>query len=325
MTKPKVYVTRPLPKEALRPLEERCQVVVNAEDLKNFSKATTIEKIKDFDALVVSGVKIDESICRSIRDRCKILASYGVGYDNIDIAAATKYGIYVTNNPGIVTDATADLTFALLLAAARRVVEGDAYVRSGKKDWNPAILLGSQVSGKTLGIIGAGRIGKAVAYRAKGFNMPIIYTGRKSHPDFEAETGGRYLKLEPLLQEADFISIHAPLLDSTRHLIGARELALMKKTAILVNTSRGALIDERALLTALRDGQIAGAGLDVFEKEPLLEPGLTDLTNVVLTPHTGTSTMDTRIQMGEGCARNIFAVLDGNVPPNCVNPEMKRT
>lgn len=322
MAKPKVYVTRPIPEEALQMLKKCCNVAMNM-DPKTLPKEAFIEKIKGFDALVVSGVKIDEIICQSIQGQCKILASYGVGYDNIDVTAATKYGIYVTNNPGVVTEATADLAFTLLLAVARRIVECDGYVRAGKKDWGPANLLGSQVSGKTIGIIGAGRIGKAVAHRAKGFNMKILYTDVTAYPDFEAQTGGRYVERETLLKEADFISIHAPLLDSTRHLIGEKDLKLMKKTAILVNASRGALIDEKALVSALRNGELAGAGLDVFEKEPLLEPGLTDLTNLVLTPHVGTSTMDTRIRMGEGCARNIFAAFEKKLPPNCVNPEVE--
>ncbi|AKL96410.1 glyoxylate reductase GyaR [Clostridium aceticum] len=321
MTKPKVYVTRPVPSEALNLLKERCDVEMNSET-RNLEKEELLEKVKGYDALLVTGTRIDEEICEGIKSHCKILANYGVGYDNINVEAATKHGIYVTNTPGIVTDATADLAWTLLLATARRIVECDRYVRSGGKDWGPTKLMGTQVSGKTIGIIGAGRIGTAMGQRAKGFNMKILYTGNSVKPDFEKTTGGQYVDRETLLRESDFISIHVPSMPSTRHLISTNELKQMKNSAILVNTSRGALIDEKALVLALRDKEIAGAGLDVFEREPLLEPGLTDFENVVLTPHIGTSTLDVRIMMGEGCAQNIFAALEGKLPPNCVNPEV---
>lgn len=321
MSKPKVYVTRPIPMEALQLLKERCDVEMNC-DSKPLSKEEFLQRIIGYDAIVVSGVKIDAEMCKSIKSHCKILASYGVGYDNIDVEAATENGIYVTNNPGVVTNATADLTFALLLATARRIVECDKYVRTGKKDWSPINLLGSQVSGKTIGIIGGGRIGTAVGQRAKGFNMNIIYTDIEISPEFEEVTNGKYVEQKTLLSEADFISIHVPLIPSTYHLIGPNEFKLMKNTAILINASRGALIDEKALIVALHNKEIAGAGLDVFEQEPLVESDLINLDNVVLTPHVGTSTLDTRIIMGEGCARNIFAVFDGKLPPNCVNPEV---
>ncbi|AOY74556.1 2-hydroxyacid dehydrogenase [Clostridium formicaceticum] len=322
MTKPKVYVTRLLPMEALNLLKQRCDVEMNCEP-RDLSKEELLHKVKGYDALLVAGTKIDEEICAAIKSHCKILAGYGVGYDNIDVEAATKHGIYVTNNPGVVTDATADLAWALLLATARRIVECDRYVRAGGSDWGPTNLMGTQVSGKTIGIIGAGRIGTAMAQRAKGFNMNIIYTGSKAKPDFEKVTGGKYVDQETLLKEADFISIHVPFLPSTHHLISTNELKLMKNSAILVNTARGPIVDEKALVLALRDREIAGAGLDVFEREPLLEPGLADLDNVVLAPHVGTSTLDTRVVMGEGSARNIFAALDGKLPPNCVNPEVE--
>lgn len=322
MSKPKVYVTRPIPTEALHLLKERCDVEMCA-DPRPLPKADMLEKLKGRDAVLVSRSTIDEEICRAIKSQCLILANYGVGYNNIDVDAATKNGIYVSYNPGVVTDATADLTFALLLAAARRIVECDQYVRSGKKDWGPMNLLGTHVSGKTLGIIGAGRIGLAVGQRAKGFNMNIIYTSTKVNPAFEEATGGRFVDKETLLKEADFVSVHVPLIPSTRHLISTEELRLMKSTAILVNTARGPIVDEKALVYALRNGEIAGAGLDVFEQEPELEFGLSELPNAVLAPHVGTSTLDTRIRMGEGCARSIFAALDGQIPPNCVNPNAR--
>jgi lactate dehydrogenase-like 2-hydroxyacid dehydrogenase len=322
MTRPKVYITRPLPEVSLQLLKERCDVEMES-NANALSKEQLLEKLKGWDAILVTRTQIDEEICQVIKSTCKILAGYGVGYDNIDVAAATKHGIYVTYNPGVVTDATADLAFTLILATARRAVECDQYVRSGRKDWGPTVLLGAQVSGKTIGIIGGGRVGTAVGQRAKGFSMNILYTDMKPNRTFEEATGGKFVDKETLLQDADFISLHVPLLPSTRHAISTGEFKRMKKTAILVNTSRGPVVDEKALVKALQDGEIGGAGLDVFEREPELEPGLVLLSNVVLTPHIGTSTLDTRIKMGENCTRSIFAALDGLVPPNCANPEVK--
>ncbi len=232
---------------------------------------------------------IDEEICRAVKAKCKIFANYGVGYNQIDVESATQQGIYVSNTPDVVTDATADLAWTLLLATARRVVECDRFVRSGQKTWHPMNLMGTQITGKTLGIIGGGRIGQAVAQRAKGFRMKVIYTDVQNIPAFEVATAGRFVDKETLLKSADFISVHAPLLPSTRHLFGADEFKLMKKTAILINAARGPIIDEKALVEALRKGQFAGAGLDVFEQEPNLTDGLSELPNVVLTPHVGTS------------------------------------
>ena len=321
MDKPSVYVTRPLPEVSLQLLKERCDVEM-CPDPRPLPREELMLKLKGRVAVLVSGTKIDEEIIHSIKSHCRILANWGVGYENIDVEAATTNGIFVSYNPDIVTEATADLTFALILAVARRLVECDNFVRSGHKQWGPSNLIGTQVSGKTIGIIGAGRIGTAVAQRAKGFNMNIIYSDIDANPNFEQATGGKFYEIEKVLKESDFISIHVPLLSSTRHLFSANEFKLMKKTAILVNASRGPVINEKDLFSALRDGEIAGAGLDVFEKEPEITSGLIDLPNVVLTPHVGTSTTETRRKMGEGCARNIFAVLDGEMPPVCVNPEV---
>lgn len=320
MSKPNVYVTRPLPAEALVLLKQRCDVEMNTE-FRVLPKEELLEKLKGRDALVVVSTPIDEEICMAIKSHCKIVANHGVGYNNIDVDAATKHGLWVSNTPEVVTDATADLAWMLLLATARRVVECDRFVRSGDKGWGPTNLIGTQVSGKTFGIVGGGRIGAAVAERGAGFKMKLIYTDVKPSAAFEAATGGRFVDKATLLKEADFISCHVPLLPSTRHYFSTEEFKLMKRSAILVNTSRGPVIDEKALVAALTSGAIAGAGLDVFEAEPKLEPGLAELNNVVLTPHIGTSTMDTRIEMGELCARNIFAALDGQVPPTCLNPE----
>ncbi|MDR1701501.1 MAG: D-glycerate dehydrogenase [Sporomusaceae bacterium] len=322
MNKPSVYVTKVLPGASVGLLKERCEVEMAAP--QELDRAEFLAKVKGrFAVVVAGGTKIDAAVCEAIKGECKILANCAVGYDNIDVAAATKCGIYVSNTPGVVTGATADLAFALILSLARNIVACDQYVRSGQKGWSPTLLMGCEVSGKTIGIIGGGRIGTAVGQRAKGFGMKIIYHSTKPNPGFEEATGGRFVTKETLLQEADFVSVNVPLLPTTRHLLGAADFKIMKKTAFLINTARGAVIDEAALAAALKNGEIAGAGLDVFEREPELVPGLAELDNVVLTPHVGTSTLETRIIMGEMCAANIFAVLDGKLPPNCINPELK--
>jgi glyoxylate reductase len=321
MTKPNIYITRPLPVQGLDLLSE-CSVEMNNVD-RGLTKEELLAKIKDRDAVLVVSNTIDEEICRAVKSKCKIFANYGVGYNNIDVEGATRQGIYVTNTPDVVTDATADLTWTLLLATARRMIECDTFVRSGKKSWSPMNLVGTQVTGKTLGIIGGGRIGQAVARRAQGFKMKVIYTDVQKMPAFEAVTAGQFVDMDTLLKSADFISVHVPLLPSTRHLLGANEFKLMKKTAILINAARGPIIDEKALVEALRKGQFAGAGLDVFEQEPDLMDGLSELSNVVLAPHVGTSTTETRIEMVVVCARNMIAALSGQIPPNCLNPEAK--
>jgi len=247
----------------------------------------------------------------------KIVANYAVGYNNIDLDAARRHHIVVSNTPDVLTDATADLTWALLLATARRVVEGDALVRSNRwTGWTPTQHLGKEVSGKTLGIIGMGRIGRAVAQRAEGFRMAIRYQSHHSPPAVPGVWEPRVL--DRLLQESDFVTLHVPLNSKTRHLIGTRELSLMRPTAILINTSRGPVIDEAALAHALQSGTIAGAGLDVYEEEPTVHPLLPSLKQVVLLPHLGSATMQTRVQMGLICLDNIQAVLEGRPAPNRV-------
>lgn len=321
MPKSNVYITRPLPAQVLE-LFDGCNVEMNSEG-RELTKDELLAKIRGCDAVLVVSNTINEAICQAVRGKCKIFANYGVGYNNIDVEGATRQGIYVSNTPDVVTDATADLAWALLLATARRVVEGDRFVRSGQKAWGPLTLLGAQVTGKTLGIIGAGRIGQAVARRAQGFKMKVIYTGVRRNPAFEAATGGEFVDKETLLKKADFISVHVPLLPSTRHLFSVNDFKLMRKTAILINTARGPVIDEKALVEALQASEFAGAGLDVFEQEPELTRGLAELPNVVLTPHVGTSTLDTRIEMAGVCAKNIMAALNNQLPPNCLNPQAK--
>jgi len=243
-----------------------------------------------------------------------------VGYNNIDVTEATKRGIIVTNTPGVLTDATADLAWGLLLAAARRIVESDKFTRAGKyESWSPTLLLGRSVAGKTLGIIGAGRIGRAVAKRSIGFDMKVLYHNRKRDPDLERELKARWVDKETLLKESDFISLHVPLTDETRHMIGRREFEVMKDTAVLVNTSRGPVVDEKALVEALRKKLIWAAGLDVYEREPEIEEGLKELDNVVLASHIGSATIEARTSMAMMAAQNIVSVLKGGKPITPVN------
>ena len=253
----------------------------------------------------------------------KIIANYAVGYNNIDIPEATRRGIAVTNTPGVLTDATADLAWTLLMATGRRVVESDRFTREGKFDaWAPMLFLGTDITGRTLGIVGAGRIGTAVAERAKGFRMRIVYSDSSPNLKFEQQFGAKFLPLDELLAESDFVTLHCPLTPETTHLIGAPELRKMKSNAVLVNTARGPVIDEAALVEALRENQIAGAGLDVYEKEPALYPGLIELDNVTLLPHTGSATTETRTQMALIAAKNIVAFFKGEKPPTILNPEV---
>jgi glyoxylate reductase len=322
MAKPTVYVTKQVPETTIRMLKTQCEVEVNPED-RSLTREELLDKVRGKNAvLTMLSDTIDATVLDAVGPRCTIIANYAVGYNNIDIPAATERGIFATNTPDVLTDATADMAWALLLAVARRVVEGDRFTRAGKfKGWGPLMLLGMEVTGKTLGVIGAGRIGQAFARRAHGFNMKILYTASKPKPEFEAQTGAKFADRDTLLREADFVSLHVPLTPATRHLIGERELALMKKSAILINTARGPVVDEKALVRALKEKRIWGAGLDVFEREPELEPGLMELDNVVIPPHLGSATIETRDKMGVLAAENILAALAGKVPPNCLNPE----
>jgi glyoxylate reductase len=263
-------------------------------------------------AIVTLGDRIDAEAIHAAT-RLKILANYAVGYNNIDLVAARECGLIVTNTPDVLTDATADLTWALILATARRIVEGDALVRSGRwPGWSPTQLMGAEISGKTLGIIGMGRIGQAVAQRAVGFRMPVRYHSRQPIAPSSLPREWEYRSLQELLSEADVVTIHAPLTPTTHHLIGERELSWMRPTAFLINTARGPIIDEGALLDALKTGVIAGAGLDVYEQEPAMHSGLAQLKQVVLLPHLGSATLHARVQMGLVCLENIQAVLDGH-------------
>ena len=319
----KILVTGNLPGEVMDLLTAQFEVKSQSED-RPLDRRDLLAFIGDRDGLLsmITDAVDEEMLSRA--PRLKMIAHMGVGYNNIDVQAATRRGIPVSNTPGVLTDATADLAFTLILSVARRVVEGDRRVRAGEFTfWAPFLFLGREVSGKTLGIVGLGRIGRALAERARGFNMRILYHNRtRLSPDEEKKGRVEYADLDRLLKEADFVSLHVPLSGETKHLIGAGELSRMKPTACLINTSRGPVVDEKALLAALRGHVIAGAGLDVYENEPALTPGLTELNSVVLLPHVGSATLETRTRMAAMAARNLIAGLSGTAPPNLVNPEI---
>ena len=316
--RPTLYVSRLLPDPVMAIVRERFRLV--QEPLDELPTPSALrEGLCHADAAIVTlGDRIDAETIQAAT-RLKILANYAVGYNNIDLAAAEQRGLIVTNTPDILTDATADLTWALILATTRHVIEGDTLVRSGQwTGWSPTQLLGAEVSDKTLGIIGMGRIGQAVAQRAVGFRMPVRYHSRQHLAGSSLSSGWEHRALRNLLEEADIVTIHVPLTTATHHLIGARELAWMKPTAFLINTARGPIVDEGALVEALKNGTIAGAGLDVYEQEPTLHPALSQLKHVVLLPHLGSATLHARVQMGLVCLKNIHAVLDGVQAPNRV-------
>ncbi|TVM00401.1 MAG: D-glycerate dehydrogenase [Candidatus Brocadia sp. WS118] len=319
-----VFITRKIPEEGVHILKKVCQKVeVNPRD-RPLTYDELLKEAKGRDAIITMlSDRIDARLMQEAAN-LKIVANYAVGYDNVDVKAATARGIVVTNTPGVLTDSTADMAWALLFSIARRIIEGDKLTRAGKfTGWAPMMLLGGDLVGKTLGIVGAGRIGTAMAMRSRGWNMRVLYMTQQSrNAVLEEMFGAQRVDLETLLRESDFISIHAPLSEKTRHLIGPHEFSLMKRTAYLINTGRGAVIDEVALVNALRNKQIAGAGLDVYEEEPKLKTGLTELDNVVLAPHLGSATVETRTKMALMAAENIIAVLNRQKPSNCVNPEV---
>jgi glyoxylate reductase len=321
-----VLVTGRLPDAVMARIKAEHRVDMHDED-RPMAREAILARIGDKQGLLsmITDVVDQELLDRG--PRLKVVANFGVGYNNIDVAAATRRGIRVSNTPGVLTDATADLTVALLLAVGRRLMEGDRRTRRGEfKYWAPFHFLGHEITGKTLGIIGMGRIGAAVARRAAGFDMRLLYHNRRRlGPERERELAARFVDLRTLLQESDFVTLHMPLTPETHHIIGARELSWMKPSGFLINTARGAVVDERALRDALEQGRIGGAGLDVYENEPALTPGLERLDNVVLLPHLGSATIETRQRMGALAAENLLAGLDGKMPPNCINPDVGRT
>ena len=322
-SKPRIMISRALPEEVITRARSRADVDLHAGD-KPLSKTELIARVKGREGLVCL---ITDTIDSSVLESCpglKVVSNVAVGFNNIDVAAATKRGVVVTNTPDVLTETTADFAWTLLMATARRVVEADRYVRDGKfTQWEYMVLLGGDVYGKTLGIIGFGRIGRAMARRALGFNMRVLYQDAvAADPATERELRATRTDTATLLRDSDFVSIHTPLLPDTRHLINAQSLRTMKKTAYLVNASRGPVVDEGALVQALTEGWIAGAGLDVFEEEPKVHPGLLGLSNAVLAPHIASASSDTRVKMAALAVDNCLAVLEGQTPPTPVNPEV---
>lgn len=324
MTKrPRVFVAQPIAQSALERLRAIADVKINTDSSKIIAKTKLITATRKCDILVsLLHDKVDRAVLAA-NPKLRAVCSMSITPDNIDVPEATKRGIVVTVVPPIVAEATADIHFGLMLAVARRMIEGDKMVRAGKFPGSQSNhLAGHFVFGKTIGLLGAGRIGQATARRARGFGMKILYWGPRRKPDAEREIGMEYVTLDRLFAESDFVSLHAPMNAETRHMISDKEFAKMKPSAFIVNTARGPVIDEKALMRALKTKKIAGAGLDVFEHEPKLPPALRAMKNVVLTPHLGSAVMEIRARMANIVVDNIQALLNGQMPPNCVNPQV---
>lgn len=324
MNKAKVFITRNLPEIGIQLLAEFADLDIWPGDLPP-DQPSLLEHCAGVDGILcLLTDRMDAAVMDAAGPQLKVISQYAVGYDNIDIAAATQRGIPVGNTPGVLTDATADMTWALLMAAARRIVESDRFVREGSwKTWGPTLLLGPEVAHSTLGIVGFGRIGQAVARRARGFDMRVLYYSRNRQQDMEQMLGVEFAPLEQLLREADFISLHTPLTPQTKNLISSRELSLMKPSSVLINTARGGIVDHTALYHALASHQIAYAALDVTDPEPIpMDSPLLKLDNIIITPHTGSAGIKTRAIMAEMAARNLIAGLLGKPLPNCVNPQV---
>ena len=320
---PRVLITHKLADEAVEVARQSCEVHFTPLD-QPVDAPTLRRAVAGMDGLIAVVTDAVDAALLEAASGLKVVANVAAGYDNVDVAAATRRGVVVTNTPGVVTESTADLTWGLLFAIGRRVAEADRYVRAGKwKEWRLMVLLGHDVHGSTLGIIGMGNIGQAVARRAGGFGMSILYHNRHRLPeDVETRLNATWVELDELLRTADFVSVHTPLTAETRHLIGERELRLMKPTSYLVNTSRGPVVDEEAVLRALQERWIAGAGLDVFEREPEVPQALKDLENVVLLPHIGSASVASRTRMAVMAAQSAVAAVHGRRPEHVVNPEV---
>jgi glyoxylate reductase len=321
--KPKVFVSRMIPQEGLDIVLAACDAEVNTDD-NHLSQAELIDKVTGKEGLLCLLTDNINDAVLAASPQLKVVANVAVGYDNIDVHAATRRKIMVTNTPGVLDDTTADFTWCLLLASARRLVEADRYARGGKyTGWGIMLLCGEDIFRKTIGICGLGRIGRGVAKRAKGFEMRVLYTDAVRAPaEVERELGAQFVDKETLLREADFVTLHLPLLPETRHYVSTKELSMMKKTAHLINASRGPVVDEAALVQALRERWIAAAGLDVYEHEPNMAPGLVDLDNVTLAPHIASASVETRMRMAVMAATNLAEALQGRRPPNIVNPDV---
>lgn len=327
MAKPKVYITRRIAQEALDMISQVAEIERWPQELPPPYRVL-LKKVRDVEGLLALLTDRIDAALMEAAPKLKVISNLAVGYDNIDVPEATKRNIVVGNTPGVLTETTADLTFALLMAAARRVVEADAFTRKGQwKTWEPMVMLGQDIHHATLGIAGLGRIGTEVAKRAKGFDMKVIYWDLQRQSEKESQLGVEYVpELPTLLSRSDFVSLHLPLSPQTHHLIGAREFAVMKPTAILVNTSRGPVIDQKALYEALKSHQIFAAAVDVTEIEPISpEDPLLTLDNIIITPHIASASFTTRTNMATMAATNLIAGLGGQIPPHCVNPEAIRT
>lgn len=323
MSKSSIYVTRMIPQQTIDTLREHHDVEVNPHD-RALSKEELLQAVRGRDAVIsLLTDTIGGEVLDAAGPQCRIVANYAVGFNNFDLDAATARGVIMTNTPGVLDDATATHAWALLLATARRISESERYVRAGKwHGWAPMAFIGQDVDNKTLGIAGLGRIGSKFARKAAAFDMNIIYTDARPNAEFERQYNARFVDKATLLRESDYLSLHLPLLPETHHYIGADELATMKPTAVLINAARGPLVDEKALVAALRERVIWGAGLDVFEDEPRLAPGLAELDNVVIVPHIASATTQTRLAMGKIATDNVIRVLKGEAPLNCINPQV---
>ena len=318
----KIFVTRKIPKPGLDLLRKEHELEINHHD-RVLTKEEIIKGVKGKDGLLcLLTDHIDAEVIDS-EPNLKMIANYAVGYNNIDIETANKRKIPVSNTPDVLTDSTAEMAWSLLFSVARRIVEADKFTRAGKfKGWAPMLMHGQEVTGKTLGVIGTGRIGTAFALKSKGFKMNVLYFDRVRNKQLEKELGAKKVELNVLFKKSDFISLHVPLIESTEHLISENELKSMKNTAILINTSRGPVVDEKALVKALKEKWIFGAGLDVYENEPKIHSGLINLDNVVLQPHSASATVESRTKMAIMAAENMLMGLAGEKPPNCVNKDI---
>jgi glyoxylate reductase len=319
----RIFITRQIPQAGIDVLTNAGHEVTISPHDRPLSRAEFLREIGEADAVITLLTDKVDAEALEAAPRAKGFANFAVGYDNMDVAAATERKVPLSNTPGVLTDATAELAWALLFAVSRRVVESDRVMRSGGwSGWGPLQFIGGDVHGKTLGIVGAGRIGTAMALKSRGFDMPVVYTNERPNPILEEKLGARLVDLDTLVSEADFISIHVPLLPTTRHLFDRELLARMKPTAYLINTSRGPVVNEADLVAALRTGEIAGAGLDVFEFEPKMAAGLAERENVVVTPHVASATTESRNGMAELAARNVLAMIANRRPETCLNPEI---
>ncbi len=318
----KIFVTRKIPEPGLNFLRKYHKIEVNPHD-RVLSKDEIIQGLKGKDGLLCLLTDIIDAEIIESEPKLKMIANYAVGYNNIDIITATKHKIPISNTPDVLTDATAEMAWALLFSVARRVVEADRFTRQGKfKGWAPMLMHGQDITGKTLGVVGVGRIGSAFALKSKGLKMNILYYDQVKNNEIERKLSAKKVKLDILLKESDFISLHIPLLPSTHHLIDEKQLKIMKKTAILINTSRGPIINETALVKALKNKWIFGAGLDVYEHEPEINKELFKFNNIVLQPHSASATTETRTKMAIMAAENMIVGLKGEIPPNCINTDI---